>query len=102
MLISYCLSYNLEKNNYFDERIVQTFTEPDFAFAAREHGYKCEMILSAKTYHNKTWGHAGIQISNNNFRQKAYYIMRNRVLFVSRHGSLSQKIIFNIFVICKW
>jgi len=92
----------LEKNNYFDERIVQTFTEPDFAFAAREHGYKCEMILSAKTYHNKTWGHAGIQISNNNFRQKAYYIMRNRVLFVSRHGSLSQKIIFNIFFSWAW
>ena len=92
----------LEKNNYFDERIVQTFTEPDFAFAAREHGYKCEMILSAKTYHNKTWGHAGIQISNNNFRQKAYYIMRNRVLFVSRYGSLSQKIIFNIFFSWAW
>jgi GT2 family glycosyltransferase len=92
----------LEKNNYFDERIVQTFTEPDFAFAAREHGYKCEMILSAKTYHNKTWGHAGIQISNNNFRQKAYYIMRNRVLFVSRYGSLTQKIIFNIFFSWAW
>ncbi|QZP17295.1 glycosyltransferase [Methylophilales bacterium] len=92
----------LEKNNYFDERIVQTFTEPDFAFSAREHGYKCEMILSAKTFHNKIWGHAGIQISNNNFRQKAYYIMRNRILFVSRYGSLGQKIIFNTFFSWVW
>ena len=49
----------LEKNNYFDERIVQTFTEPDFAFAAREHGYKCEMILSAKTTTTK---HGDMQV----------------------------------------
>ncbi len=28
--------------------------------------------------------------------------MRNRVLFVSRHGSLSQKIIFNIFFSWAW
>jgi GT2 family glycosyltransferase len=92
----------LEKNNYFDERIVQTFTEPDFAFSAREYGCKCRMLLSAKTYHNKIWGHAGIQISNNNFRQKAYYIMRNRILFVSRYGSIIHKIIFNIFFSWVW
>ena len=37
----------LEKLNYFDEQIVQTFTEPDFAFKARKFGIKCEMILAA-------------------------------------------------------
>ena len=92
----------LEKNNYFDERIVQTFSEPDFAFAARDHSYKCEMILTAKTFHNKTWGHAGIQISNNNFRQKAYYIMRNRILFIRRYGSIKHKIIFMPFFSWMW
>jgi GT2 family glycosyltransferase len=92
----------LEELGYFDDRIVQTFTEPDFAFSARRLGIGCEIVVSAKTYHNKPYSSIGMQISNNSFTQKAYYLIRNRILFVSRYGKLREKIIFNVFFSWMW
>ena len=36
---------------YFDENLIQTYTEPDFAKMIEKKGFKCCIVPKAKTYH---------------------------------------------------
>jgi len=87
----------------FDAELVQTFTEPDFAFNARRSGYLCGIVKSAKTYHrvrkadNQTPRGLGAQ-----FKQKAYCLIRNRSVIVQRYGRMHQKLVYLIFFSWVW
>lgn len=90
----------LEICGYFDEEVVQTFTEPDLAFTARKYGHKCAMISAALTYHRIPVGGGAVQLGGNQFRQKAFFLMRNRTVMVVRYGSILQKISY--FLLFAW
>lgn len=83
---------------FFDSRLMQSFTEPDFAFQAKKGGYKCGICKSASTYHD-------ICLKDNfrprglggNFLPKAYCLMRNRIIFIWRYGNILQKGVFLVF-----
>lgn len=92
----------LEKCGYFDESIVQTYTEPDLAFAARRLGFKCAMLSQAITYHRIPEGGGAIQLGGNQFRQKAFFLMRNRTVMVARYGSILQQMVYFSFFVWAW
>lgn len=87
-----------EKCGYFDNELMQSYTEADFAFRARKLGYKCGICTKAITYHS-------ISKSDNvtsrglggNFPLKAYCLIRNRIIFIFRYATNFQKIIFVLF-----
>lgn len=85
----------LEACGYFDESLIQTFTEPDFAFSARNRGFGCGIVKAATTYHDIPEGSSltprGL---GGEFSQKAYCLMRNRSILVSRYGRLHQRVIY--------
>lgn len=85
----------LEACGYFDESLIQTFTEPDFAFSARGRGIGCGIVKAAITYHDIPEGSSltprGL---GGEFSQKAYCLMRNRSILVSRYGRLHQRVIY--------
>lgn len=84
-----------EKIGYFDESLVQTFTEPDFAFAARKAGYGCAVVSGAKTFHNISRDRKFEPDSlGGNYSQKAYCVMRNRTLVVCRYGNFLERIVY--------
>lgn len=88
---------------YFDEDLIQTFTEPDFAFSARKHGYGCVILKSAKTFHNVSRSDSFKSRSlGGQFSQKAYCLMRNRTIIVSRYGKWYEKIIYLLFFSWLW
>lgn len=84
-----------EKCGYFDETLLQTFTEPDFAMRMSKASFKCGIVPKAVTYHKvqkednyKPRGLGG------KFNQKAYCLMRNRTVYISRYGNILNKIIY--------
>ncbi len=93
----------LEACGYFDESLIQTFTEPDFAFSARGRGFGCGIVKSAVTYHDIPEGSSltprGL---GGEFSQKAYCLMRNRSVLVARHGRLHQRVIYGTCFSWLW
>lgn len=82
----------------FDASIIQTFTEPDFAFQARKLGHKCGFVKAAKTYHDIPFeGQLTPRSLGSMYVQKAYCLMRNRTVMVARYGSIFQKIVYSMF-----
>lgn len=85
-----------EMAGYFDEELKNDYTEPDFAFNARKFGFKCGMIPEAKTYHNiakEDLNGARTLVGQFN-NDKAYYLMRNRIIIILRYGAWYHKLIF--------
>lgn len=89
-----------ERLGHFDEKLIQTFTEPDFAFAVRSV-YKCGIVKDAVTYHkiSKTRNARSL---GGKFKQKAYCLMRNRSVIIARYGSLPQKVVYIVFFSWLW
>lgn len=91
------------KCGYFDEKLMQTFTEPDLFFRAKKDGQECLTIEGAKTYHD-----IGLQNRfhpdelGGDFPAKAYCVMRNRSVMVGRYGKLIHKLIYGIFFSWLW
>lgn len=83
----------------FDESLIQTYTEPDFALSAKKRGFNCAIVKKAKTYH-----HVNPNLSprslGGEYSQKAYCLMRNRSVIVARYGAWYHKIIYLLF--CSW
>ena len=92
-----------EKAGYFDESLIQTFTEPDFALRAKKIGYDCTVVVKAKIFHNISRAKKFEPDSlGGNFPQKAYCVMRNRTVFVCRYGNLLQKFSYILFFSWLW
>ena len=91
-----------EQYGYFDEDIVQTYTEPDVAFSARQRGYKCAMVQKALTYHRILESKGAVHLGGHQFRQKAYFLMRNRTLMIVRYGKNYHQFIYFIFFCWFW
>ncbi len=87
----------------FDEKLIQTFTEPDFAFNARKYGYKCGIIKKAKIYHDVSSDDVmRSRALGGQYTQKAYCLMRNRAVMVSRYGKWYQKVVYLIVFSWFW
>lgn len=85
----------------FDPKIIQTFTEPDFAYQARLRSAKCGFLASAKIYHDiPADGDFTPRSLGGKYVQKAYCLMRNRTVMVARYGSLLQKCVY--FLVFSW
>lgn len=92
-----------EAVGYFDESLLQTFTEPDFAFNARSKGVRCGIVTAAATYHDvPERSSLTPRALGGEFRQKAYCLMRNRTVLVRRYGKIYQKIIYSLFISWFW
>lgn len=92
-----------EKCGYFDPLLIQTMTEPDFAFKARQFGFKCGIFQKAVVYHNfHQEGGWLLKSLGINFKQKAYCSMRNRMVLIKRYGNNLQKIIHFLFFSWVW
>lgn len=90
-----------EECGYFDESLLQTFTEPDFGFAAKRKGYLCAIVPKAKAYHNiSRQGTFGPRSLGGEHIQKAYCLMRNRSLIIARYGRWFHKITY--FLVFSW
>lgn len=89
----------LEKINYFDEDLMQTWTEPDFSFRAKREGYKTICCPNASTYHRVSIPTKELYyyiITGGGFKHKAYFLTRNRFVIVKRYGNIFQKIMFTL------
>jgi len=91
-----------KKCGYFDESIIQTYTEPDLAFTAKKFGYKCGLVKKAKTYHNLDLTEFTSRNLGGYFSQKAYCLMRNRTVMVVRYGKWYQKLIYILVFAWIW
>ena len=92
----------LDECGFFDEKIVQTYTEPDLAFAARKIGYLCGVVNNAHTYHKNPVIRSSVHYGGNQFYQKAFFLMRNRTVMVVRYGKWYQQIIYLIIFSLFW
>lgn len=84
---------------YFDEALIQTWTEPDFSFTIKKHGYKTVSCPEASTYHRVDTFQQGLSyrsISGGGFKQKAYFLTRNRFVILKRYGNIFQVIFFTL------
>lgn len=89
-----------ERFGHFDDKLIQTFTEPDFAFAIRK-SYKCGIVKDAITYH-KISKSKNARSFGGMFSQKAYCLMRNRSVLVARYGTWLQKFVYLICFSWFW
>jgi glycosyltransferase involved in cell wall biosynthesis len=88
---------------FFDESLIQTMTEPDFAFSAAKNGYKCAIVKKAKTYHKISLAKKlDPESLGGDFSQKAYCLMRNRSLIISRYAKIYHKIFYLLFFSWFW
>jgi len=88
---------------YFDENLIQTYTEPDFAKMIEKKGFKCCIVPKAKTYHKIKKEDDLKPISmGGKFKQKAYCLIRNRVVYIARYGNFFNKFLYAIFFSWFW
>ncbi len=92
-----------EECGFFDEKLIQTFTEMDFSLHIKRYGYKSGIVPKAKTYHQidqkDDFTPRGL---GGKFEQKAYCLMRNRTVMVSRYGGLINKTVYLLFFSWFW
>lgn len=87
-----------EKCGYFDNQLLQTFSEPDLAFRAKSLGFRCGICRDAITYHNVSRSdNTAVRGLGGNFPAKAYCLMRNRIIFIWRYANWCQKAVFLLF-----
>ena len=66
-------------------------------------GFKCCIVPKAKTYHKIKKEDDLKPISmGGKFKQKAYCLMRNRVVYISRYGNFFNKFLYAIFFSWFW
>ncbi len=90
-----------EKAGYFDEALMQTFTEPDFSFNAAKCGYRSVIVKDAITYHDIPVEYSPRTLGGE-FKSKAYCTIRNRVLIVARYGRWYHKLTYGLIFSWFW
>lgn len=92
-----------ERYGYFDETLIQTFTEPDFALYVKTYSVKCGIVKYAKVFHDVS---SSLNLTpralGGQFSQKAYCLMRNRSVLVQRYGTYLNKLIYLYFFSWLW
>ncbi len=92
-----------EKCGQFDEAMIQTFTEPDFAFRVRKFGYRCGIVKKAEICHNVfASDDLSARALGGQFSQKAYCLMRNRMVIVARYGKWFHKVVYLLVFSWLW
>lgn len=92
-----------EVYGYFDESLIQTFTEPDFALYVSKNNIKCGIVKYAKVFHDVSDYHnLSPRALGGKFNQKAYCLMRNRTVLIKRYGNYFNKIIYFYFFSWFW
>lgn len=92
-----------KKCGYFDEKLMQTYTELDFSLHVKKFGYLSVIIPKSITYHQiDSRGDFAPEGLGAKFKQKAYCLMRNRSVVVKRYGNNFQKFIYFLFFSWFW
>jgi GT2 family glycosyltransferase len=92
-----------KKCGYFDEALIQTFTEPDFAMKAGIVGFKCGVVPKAITYHKvRDTDNYKPRALGGKFNQKAYCLIRNRTVYVARYGSTLNRVVYILIFSFFW
>lgn len=92
-----------ERCGYFNEELIQTLTEPDFAFNARKFDFKCVAINEAKIFHRISASEKfQPEDLSGDYPQKAYCLMRNRSYIISQYGKIYHKFIYLLFFSWFW
>lgn len=89
-----------EKTGYFDHRLIQSFTEPDFSYNARRFGFRTAMCSRAITYHDIDLAERGRHMGS--IPAKAYCLIRNRFVIVTRYGLPRQRLAFLVLFSWVW
>jgi len=94
-----CLFVNrkiLERVGLFDETLNIPYEDSDFCLRARKCGVKVVYIYRAKVWHNarKVEMDRRLQWLGMTNPERAYFLIRNRILFLRKHSTLSKFIIF--------
>ncbi len=85
----------LDRCGYFDEELLQTFTEPDYALSIRRQGFHTTIFSNAKVYHKiSKKDYLTPRALGGQFSQKGYCLIRNRTIVVFRYGTNRQKLIY--------
>ncbi|MBU1031630.1 glycosyltransferase family 2 protein [Patescibacteria group bacterium] len=84
----------LGKIHFFDDCYFATYEDTDFCFRAREKGYKTYYAPQALAYHMLSWDPKD---DVDRVLSRAYWVGRNRVIFMRRFGK--NFIVFSFFLI---
>jgi glycosyltransferase involved in cell wall biosynthesis len=90
-----------QEAGYFDEALMQTFTEPDFSYNAAKHGYRSVIVKAAITYHDIPYEFSPRTLGGE-FKSKAYCTIRNRALMVGRYGRWYHKLTYGLLFSWAW
>jgi GT2 family glycosyltransferase len=76
----------IKKVKEFDSIYFATFEDTDFCFKAKKFGFLTYYIPTAKAYHDLPYDDQNAQMRLLN---RLYYIGRNRLIFLRRHGRIT-------------
>ncbi len=91
-----------EKLEGFDKDYFIPYEDSDFSFRVSKAGFKVYCYSDAKTWHRglkDTFIHPWIEWLGITSPDRAYRIARNKMIFIRKHSSNRQKIIFFIFLL---
>ncbi|MDO8639223.1 MAG: glycosyltransferase family 2 protein [Candidatus Daviesbacteria bacterium] len=86
----------------FDKDYFIPYEDSDFSFKVSKAGFKIYCYSDAKTWHRghkNTFIHPWIEWLGITSKERAYRIARNKMIFIRKHSSISQKIIFFFFLL---
>jgi len=86
----------IKRMGMFDDRFFLFYEDTDLCFRAREAGYKVSLVACAGVQHlagRTTVHHRPVGV---------FCWTRNRAWFVRRHGSMKQRIVFNLYSFGYW
>jgi GT2 family glycosyltransferase len=89
-----CLLINkevIDKIGLFDPKYFLYWEETDLCLRGSKRGYKCIYVSKSKIWHKHS--------SSKDNTTSIYFLTRNSIYFVNKHGKLIQKIIFLLYFI---
>lgn len=89
---------------YFDTQLLATYSEIDLDFRSRRAGWKCGIVIDAKTFHDNHPHRRLIPrtMGGGAFPQKSYCMIRNRMVMVKRYGRWWEQLLFFSFFSWLW